>query len=101
MLGFGATKVRMAIISGDLRSVKDGRSVASCRSGLTSTWRFESRSRRSDLHDEAANGEGSIYPYRNGYAAHVWITSRRVGGNASTVYGTTREVVPPEVVAAA
>jgi excisionase family DNA binding protein len=25
MLGFGETKVRMAIISGDLRSVKDGR----------------------------------------------------------------------------
>lgn len=25
MLGFGQTKVRMAIISGDLRSVKDGK----------------------------------------------------------------------------
>ena len=25
MLGFGETKVRMAIIAGDLRSVKDGR----------------------------------------------------------------------------
>ena len=25
MLGFGETKVRMAIITGDLRSVKDGR----------------------------------------------------------------------------
>lgn len=25
MLGFGETKVRMAIISGDLRSVKDGK----------------------------------------------------------------------------
>lgn len=25
MLGFGETKVRMAIISGDLKSVKDGR----------------------------------------------------------------------------
>jgi excisionase family DNA binding protein len=25
MLGFGETKVRMAILSGDLRSVKDGR----------------------------------------------------------------------------
>ena len=26
MLGYGETKVRMAIISGDLRSVKDGKS---------------------------------------------------------------------------
>ena len=21
-----------------------------------------------------ANGEGSIFPYRNGYAAYVWVT---------------------------
>ena len=27
MLGYGETKVRMAIISGDLRSVKDGRAA--------------------------------------------------------------------------
>lgn len=22
-----------------------------------------------------ANGEGSIFPYRNGYAAYVWVTT--------------------------
>ena len=22
-----------------------------------------------------ANGEGSIYPYKNGYAAYVWVTT--------------------------
>lgn len=40
-----------------------------------------------------ANGEGSIYPYRNGYAAHVWVTTPDGGRKRKSVYGKTREEV--------
>lgn len=39
------------------------------------------------------NGEGSIYPYRNGYAAHVWITTPEGRRQRKSVYGKTREEV--------
>jgi excisionase family DNA binding protein len=37
LLGYGETKVRMLIISGDLRSLKDGRSRRVLRNGLKTT----------------------------------------------------------------
>ena len=40
-----------------------------------------------------ANGEGSIYPYRYGYAAHVWITTPAGRRQRKTVYGKTRAEV--------
>ncbi|WP_046471940.1 tyrosine-type recombinase/integrase [Allosalinactinospora lopnorensis] len=40
-----------------------------------------------------ANGEGSIYPYRNGYAAHVWVTTPTGERKRKSVYGKTREEV--------
>ena len=40
-----------------------------------------------------ANGEGSIYPYRKGFAAHVWIVTPMGRRQRKTVYGKTR----PEV----
>jgi integrase len=39
------------------------------------------------------NGEGTIYPYRNGYAAQVWVTTPHGRRERKTVYGKTREVV--------
>ena len=39
------------------------------------------------------NGEGTIYPYRNGYAAQVWVTTPQGRRERKTVYGKTREVV--------
>jgi len=39
------------------------------------------------------NGEGSIYRYRNGYAAHVWITTPEGRRQRKSVYGKTREIV--------
>jgi integrase len=39
------------------------------------------------------NGEGSIYPYRNGFAAHVWITTPEGRRQRKCVYGKTREQV--------
>lgn len=35
------------------------------------------------------NGEGSIYPYRKGFAAHVWITTPTGRRQRRWVYGKT------------
>ena len=41
-----------------------------------------------------ANGEGSIFPYRNGgYAAYVWVTTPAGRRQRKYVYGKTREIV--------
>jgi integrase len=40
-----------------------------------------------------ANGEGSIYPYRNGYAAYVWVTTPGGDQTRKYVYGKTRDEV--------
>ena len=45
------------------------------------------------------NGEGSIYPYRNGYAAHVWITTPDGRRQRKSVYGKTREQVHEKYLA--
>lgn len=36
------------------------------------------------------NGEGSIYPYRNSFAAYVWVTTPDGGRKRKYVYGKTR-----------
>jgi len=40
-----------------------------------------------------ANGEGSIFPYRNGFAAYVWVTKPDGKRTRKYVYGKTREAV--------
>jgi len=40
-----------------------------------------------------ANGEGSIYPYKNGYAAYVWVTTPGGQKKRKYVYGKTRDEV--------
>lgn len=40
-----------------------------------------------------ANGEGSIYPHRNGYAAYVWVQTPKGTRTRKYVYGKDREVV--------
>ena len=40
-----------------------------------------------------ANGEGSIFPYRTGYAAYVWVTQPDGSRRRKWVYGKTREEV--------
>ncbi|TDC78926.1 site-specific integrase [Streptomyces hainanensis] len=39
------------------------------------------------------NGEGSIYPYRNGFAAYAWVTTPEGNRKRKYVYGPTRTVV--------
>ena len=39
------------------------------------------------------NGEGSIYPYRNGFAAYVWVTTPSGQRKRKYVYGPDRETV--------
>ncbi len=38
-----------------------------------------------------ANGEGSIFPYRSGYAAYAWVTTPAGQRKRAWVYGKTRE----------
>ncbi|NIL40232.1 site-specific integrase [Salinispora arenicola] len=40
-----------------------------------------------------ANGEGSIFPYRNGFAAYVWVTKPDGKRARKYVYGKTRDEV--------
>ncbi|MFE0626980.1 tyrosine recombinase XerC [Streptomyces sp. NPDC058864] len=40
-----------------------------------------------------SNGEGSIYPYKNGYAAYVWVTRPDGKRARKYAYGKTREEV--------
>lgn len=40
-----------------------------------------------------ANGEGSIFPYRNGYAAYVWVTTPEGKRLRKWAYGKTRDDV--------
>jgi integrase len=40
-----------------------------------------------------ANGEGSIFPYRNGYAAYVWVNQPDGTRRRKWAYGKTREEV--------
>ncbi|MES9602182.1 tyrosine-type recombinase/integrase [Actinomadura sp. NPDC000929] len=45
-----------------------------------------------------ANGEGSIYPYRNGYAAYAWVTTPSGERKRKYVYGKTRDIVHDKYV---
>jgi integrase len=40
-----------------------------------------------------ANGEGSIFPYKNGYAAYVWVTTPAGRRTRKWLYGRTRDDV--------
>jgi integrase len=40
-----------------------------------------------------ANSEGSIFPYKNGFAAYVWVTTPAGKRQRKWAYGKTREVV--------
>lgn len=40
-----------------------------------------------------ANGEGSIYPYKNGYAAYVWVQTPQGTRRRKYVYGKNRDEV--------
>jgi hypothetical protein len=42
---------------------------------------------------QRANGEGSIFPYRNGYAAYVWVTTPDGRRRRKWIYGKTRQDV--------
>jgi len=44
-------------------------------------------------HRTRANGEGSIFPYRNGFAAYAWVTKPDGRRARKYVYGQTREIV--------
>lgn len=43
------------------------------------------------MRGKRANGEGSIYPYKGGYAGHVWVTTPDGQRKRKYVYGNTWE----------
>ncbi|MFF8896100.1 tyrosine recombinase XerC [Streptomyces lydicus] len=45
------------------------------------------------MRGKRGNGEGSIYPYKNGFAAYVWVTTPDGKKKRKYVYGKTREEV--------
>lgn len=45
-----------------------------------------------------ANGEGSIYPYKNGWAAYVWVTTPTGEKDRKYIYGQDREKLHGEWV---
>jgi integrase len=51
----------------------------------------DNRKRRKSRGRGRANGEGSIFSYRNGYAAYVWVTTPDGGRKRKWAYGKTRE----------
>ena len=95
MLGYGLSKTKLLVISGDLRSLKDGRNRR-----ILPEWVDEEprgppgcRIRRSYMSGKRTNGEGSIYAYRNGFAAYVWVSTPQGRRQRKFVYGKTKEIV--------
>jgi excisionase family DNA binding protein len=93
MLGFGLSKTKMLVATGELRSLKDGKNRR-----ILPEWVDEYIERRvkegAAMSSRArANGEGSIFPYRNGFAAYVWVTKPNGQRQRKYVYGTTRQGV--------
>jgi hypothetical protein len=60
---------------------------------LTSALRSSPRMLPDGPRWQRANGEGSVFPYRNGYAGYVWVTTPDGKRRRKWVYGKTREDV--------
>ena len=51
------------------------------------------RAREHPVSGKCANGEGSIFPYKNGWAAYVWVTTPEGLKARKWLYGKTREEI--------
>ena len=60
---------------------------------LTSALRSSPRMLPDGPRWQRANCEGSVFPYRNGYAGYVWVTTPDGKRRRKWVYGKTREDV--------
>ena len=90
MLGFGLSKTKMLVLTGEIRS-DEGRPQPPHPPGWVDEY-VERRARRrrkvGGMSGKRGNGEGSIYPYKNGYAAYVWVT--KPDGKRARKYATAR-----------
>ncbi|WP_083968273.1 excisionase family DNA-binding protein [Janibacter melonis] len=77
MLGYGETKVRMAILSGDLKSVKDGKLRRILPEWVDQYVALEVAESGRPLMARRHNGEGTIYPYRK------WLRRTGVGDDSA------------------
>ena len=69
----GLTKTKFLVLSGQIRSIKDGGN----RRILPGVGRriHPAADRRAGRMTKRRNGECSIFPYRTGYAAYAWVTT--------------------------
>ncbi|SEG92173.1 Site-specific recombinase XerD [Thermomonospora echinospora] len=58
---------------------------------MTATPPTDTKTTRKTRGRGRANGEGSVFPYRNGYAAYVWVTTPDGKRTRKWAYGKTRE----------
>jgi len=89
---YAVTQVAL-IITGQLRSIKDGGPAGFFQSGLGPMFKIAPKFRGHLVTNRRANDEGSIFPYRKGFAAYVWITTPSDKRQRKYVYGRTREIV--------
>lgn len=95
MLSFGLSKTKMLLLTGEIRSVKVGRNrrILLGLGGRVHPARLLRRRRVGGMTGKRGNGEGSIYPYKNGFAAYVWVTKPDGKRARKYAYGKTREEV--------
>jgi excisionase family DNA binding protein len=93
LLNYGKSKVRMLIMTGQLRSIKDGPARRILPEWVEAYVQDRAKAADDIWSRRRANGEGSIFPYHNGFAAYVWITTPSGKRQRRYVYGRTREIV--------
>ena len=81
MLGYGLTKTKHLVLSGQIRSIKDGGNRRILPEYVDEY--FAVGNRRHQM-SRRHNSEGSIYPVKDGYRGYVWCTGRTVPAIAST-----------------
>jgi hypothetical protein len=80
----------MLIITGQLWSIKDGRSRRILPEWVEAYVQDRAKATGTSDESQRANGEGSIFPYRNGFAAYVWVTTPSGKRQHKYIYGRTR-----------
>ena len=89
MLGYGLTKTKHLVLTGQIRSVKDGGNRR-----ILPEWVDEYIRHKVEEHERMSrrhNGEGSIYPVKDGYRGYVWCTNPAGDRYRKYVKGKTYE----------
>jgi hypothetical protein len=74
LLNYGESKVRVLIITGQLRSIKDGRFRRILPEWVEAYFKIAPSRPRTSGDESKSQWRGFDLPVRNGFAAYVWIT---------------------------